>query len=89
MKKSMHFRLPMAAHETLAARPGGQPRRARVAAALAALRRGYLQLFGIPDYERYLAHMAREHPGDPVLSRREFCARAIERKYNGSGPRCC
>jgi uncharacterized short protein YbdD (DUF466 family) len=47
------------------------------------------QLFGIPDYERYLAHAAAHHPGAPVLSRRDFCALAIERKYGKSGPRCC
>jgi uncharacterized short protein YbdD (DUF466 family) len=47
------------------------------------------QMFGIPDYERYLAHAAARHPGAPILSRRDFCARAIERKYGKSGPRCC
>lgn len=47
------------------------------------------QLFGIPDYERYLDHAEARHPGAPVLSRREFCAQAIERKYAKSGPRCC
>jgi uncharacterized short protein YbdD (DUF466 family) len=47
------------------------------------------QMFGIPDYERYLAHAATRHPGAPVLSRRDFCAQAIERKYGKSGPRCC
>ncbi len=47
------------------------------------------QLFGIPDYERYLAHAAEHHPDAPVLSRRDFCAQAIERKYGKSGPRCC
>jgi uncharacterized short protein YbdD (DUF466 family) len=47
------------------------------------------QLFGIPDYERYVAHAAARHPGAPVLSRRDFCAQAIERKYGRSGPRCC
>ena len=47
------------------------------------------QLFGIPDYERYLAHAAAHHPGEPVLSRREFYAQAIEHKYGKSGPRCC
>jgi uncharacterized short protein YbdD (DUF466 family) len=47
------------------------------------------QLFGIPDYERYLAHAAVHHPGETVLSRRDFCAQAIERKYGKSGPRCC
>ena len=47
------------------------------------------QLFGIPDYDRYLAHASTHHPGAPVLSRREFCAQAIERKYGKNGPRCC
>lgn len=47
------------------------------------------QIFGIPDYERYVAHAAAHHPGAPVLSRRDFCAQAIERKYGKSGPRCC
>ena len=49
----------------------------------------YRQLFGIPDYARYLAHAAARHPDAPVLSRREFCARAIEHKYARNGPRCC
>jgi uncharacterized short protein YbdD (DUF466 family) len=47
------------------------------------------QMFGIPDYERYLAHAAARHPGALVLSRRDFCAQAIEHKYGKSGPRCC
>lgn len=47
------------------------------------------QVFGMPDYDRYLAHAAARHPGAPILSRRNFCARAIERKYGKSGPRCC
>jgi uncharacterized short protein YbdD (DUF466 family) len=54
-----------------------------------AIRQHCRQVFGIPDYERYLAHAALRHPGAPILSRREFCARAIERKYGKSGPRCC
>ena len=53
------------------------------------VRRGWLQVFGIPDYERYLDHQAAHHPGDQVLSRREFFAQAIDRKYCRSGPRCC
>jgi uncharacterized short protein YbdD (DUF466 family) len=52
-------------------------------------RQAYLQVFGIPDYEGYAAHMAAQHPGEPVLSRRAFFAQSIERKYGRSGPRCC
>ena len=64
-------------------------RRLRLLERARALRKAYLQVFGIPDYERYLAHAAEHHPGAPVLSRRDFCAQAIERKYGKSGPRCC
>ena len=37
-------------------------------------------VFGIPDYERYLAHAAERHPDAPVLPRREFFAQSIDRK---------
>ena len=48
------------------------------------------QVFGIPDYDRYLAHAAIWHPGEPVLARRAFFAQAIDRKYGqGAGARCC
>jgi uncharacterized short protein YbdD (DUF466 family) len=47
------------------------------------------QVLGIPDYERYLAHVAQRHPGAPVLTRGGFCAREFERKYGRAGPRCC
>jgi uncharacterized short protein YbdD (DUF466 family) len=63
--------------------------RGRLAAVAAQTERAYLQIFGIPDYARYLAHAAVHHPGEPPLSRREFCARAIERKFGRSGPKCC
>jgi len=63
--------------------------RARIRNRLDAVRRVYVQLIGIPDYEGYLAHMAQNHPGEIVLSRKAFCARAIDRKYGVGGPRCC
>lgn len=53
------------------------------------VRQGCRQVFGIPDYERYLEHAAARHPGEPVLSRGEFCAQAIDRRYGRNGPRCC
>ena len=62
---------------------------ARIEGILRSLRQSARQVFGIPDYERYLAHCAAHHPGEPVMSEREFCARAIDRKYCKSGPRCC
>ena len=62
---------------------------ARLRAHARIARKGWLQVFGIPDYERYLDHRALHHPDEPVLSRREFFAQAIDRKYCRSGPRCC
>ena len=63
--------------------------RSRLIETVGQVRRAYLQIFGIPDYERYLAHVAAHHPGEAPLSRRDFSARAIERKYSRSGPKCC
>jgi uncharacterized short protein YbdD (DUF466 family) len=62
---------------------------ARLRDRLRVVRQACRQIFGIPDYERYLAHMAAHHAGEPMLSRREFFARSIDRKYGKSGPRCC
>jgi len=47
------------------------------------------QVFGMPDYERYLSHAAQRHPGAPVLTRSDFFVQAIERKYGKGGARCC
>lgn len=70
------------------AQPGGLT--GRLGALARAIRRGYLQMFGIPDYDAYLAHRAARHPGQPVLSRRAFAARAIDRRYGGGkGAKCC
>jgi uncharacterized short protein YbdD (DUF466 family) len=74
----------------VAAAPGGtRSRRAALRDRMRALGQASRQVFGIPDYERYLAHMAAHHAGDPVLPRREFFAQSIDRKYGKSGPRCC
>ena len=50
---------------------------------------GCRSVFGIPDYERYLAHAAERHPDLAVLPRREFFAQSIDRKYGKGGMRCC
>jgi uncharacterized short protein YbdD (DUF466 family) len=67
---------------------GGAPR-SGLRAYAHSLRQGCRQVFGIPDYDRYVAHMAVQHPGEPPLSRRDFFAQSIDRKYGKSGPRCC
>ncbi len=53
------------------------------------VRAAYHQVFGIPDYEAYLDHIKREHPGCAPMSRREFFAASLDRKYTRKGPRCC
>jgi uncharacterized short protein YbdD (DUF466 family) len=53
---------------------------------LATLLRG---LAGVPDYERYAAHMRRAHPGAPVLSPRELIAECQRNRFNRPGGRCC
>jgi uncharacterized short protein YbdD (DUF466 family) len=78
-----------AAAPVAAAAAGTDTPDARLRDRLRVVRQACRQVFGIPDYERYLAHMAAHHAGDPVLSRREFFARSIDRKYSKSGPRCC
>jgi len=64
----------------------GPGERAPVAARVVALVR---RLFGMPDYPRYLDHQARCHPGDAVLSEKEFVRTEFERKYGQGGSRCC
>jgi uncharacterized short protein YbdD (DUF466 family) len=61
----------------------------RLARFAAQARAAYLQVFGIPDYQRYLDHMATHHPEQAPLSRKEFFAQAVERKYCRAGSRCC
>ncbi len=53
--------------------------------ALAALRR----LVGMPDYQRYVAHLRARHPERPVPSEREYYEEFVRARY-GEGPsRCC
>ena len=47
------------------------------------------RVIGAPDYERYLAHLARRHPGTTPLSRDEFARDALARRYDRPGSRCC
>jgi uncharacterized short protein YbdD (DUF466 family) len=45
-------------------------------------------LSGDDAYERYRVHHAARHAGEPFMSRREFCADAVRRKWSGVN-RCC
>ena len=46
-------------------------------------------VLGVPDYERYLAHMRSAHPGDRVMSETEFKHTRMSDRYNGPGSKCC
>ena len=56
---------------------------------LQALRQAGRQMFGIPDFDHYRAHMQAKHPDAPLLSERDFHAMAIDRRYGAARPRCC
>jgi uncharacterized short protein YbdD (DUF466 family) len=45
-------------------------------------------VLGVPDYDRYLAHMRAAHPGDRVMSETEFRHTRMNDRYNGTS-RCC
>ena len=64
----------------------GPGERARIGTSLASLCR---QLFGMPDYARYLEHQAKCHAAGPTMSEKEFMLAELERKYAGGGGRCC
>jgi uncharacterized short protein YbdD (DUF466 family) len=47
-------------------------------------------MVGLPDYERYVAHIRERHPDRPAMSRAEFVAERTKRRYEGGGAgRCC
>jgi uncharacterized short protein YbdD (DUF466 family) len=54
-----------------------------------ALRSMIRAIVGAPDYRRYLAHMARAHPGVTPLSRPAFVREHQAARYDRPGTRCC
>jgi uncharacterized short protein YbdD (DUF466 family) len=47
------------------------------------------EVMGENAYEHYLEHRRRRHPGEPVLSRREFERRRMDELEQRPGARCC
>ncbi|MFL9899687.1 YbdD/YjiX family protein [Paraburkholderia fungorum] len=70
-------------------RPGSNTLATQLSDFARTMRGACMQMFGMPDYERYAEHMASRHPGDPLMPRGEFFTWAVERKYCRNGPRCC
>ncbi|AVS86091.1 DUF466 domain-containing protein [Paracidovorax avenae] len=48
-------------------------------------------MVGLPDYDAYLTHQERTHPGEPVMSYAEFFRDRQDARYGGKGRigRCC
>jgi uncharacterized short protein YbdD (DUF466 family) len=44
---------------------------------------------GVPDYDRYLRHLRKCHPGATALSQNEFIHEQLGRRYSRQGSRCC
>jgi uncharacterized short protein YbdD (DUF466 family) len=47
------------------------------------------RVIGVPDYERYLAHMRQHHPECVPLTRDGFIAERLRARYDRPGSRCC
>ena len=47
------------------------------------------RVVGVPDYERYVAHVRECHPGTEPMSRRQFEESRLHDKYSQPGQRCC
>ena len=58
---------------------------ARLARAGAVLR----AVAGVPDYDRYVAHMRRHHPDATPMTCEEFTNQRMTDKYSRPGSRCC
>ena len=59
--------------------------RARLAQALAALRR----IAGMPDYAAHVEHLRRSHPERPLPTEREFYQEYLRARYGDGPTRCC
>jgi uncharacterized short protein YbdD (DUF466 family) len=63
-----------------------------VASVMETLRRAAAVLrrvIGVPDYDRYLAHVQACHPGTQPMTRQQFEESRLYDKYSRPGQRCC
>jgi uncharacterized short protein YbdD (DUF466 family) len=47
------------------------------------------RIIGVPDYDRYVAHVQAHHPGAEPMSRAEFIRQRQVDRYSKPGSRCC
>jgi uncharacterized short protein YbdD (DUF466 family) len=57
--------------------------------ALAGVRWYLREVSGESAYDRYVEHARREHPGEPVMSRRDFERRRQDAREARPQARCC
>ncbi len=56
------------------------------------IKRTALLMVGLPDYQAYVEHRKRSHPGEPVMSYEAFFRERQQRRYGGGTGkinRCC
>lgn len=47
-------------------------------------------MVGVADYDTYVAHRRKHHPGEPIMDRAAFFRACQDRRYaRGSAGRCC
>ena len=66
--------------------------RERFAALARCVCQGARLMVGMPDYDTYVAHMQRTHPGKPIMSYPEFFRERQDARYGAGssrGFRCC
>jgi uncharacterized short protein YbdD (DUF466 family) len=47
------------------------------------------RVIGVPDYDRYVAHVRAHHPGAEPMSEQEFVQQRLVDRYSRPGNRCC
>ena len=47
------------------------------------------RVIGVPDYEAYVEHRTRRHPGEPMLTKEQFVCERQRARYETVGGRCC
>jgi uncharacterized short protein YbdD (DUF466 family) len=53
------------------------------------LARSLRLMVGLPDYDVYLDHMARKHPGRAPMSYEDFFRERLEARFGSGAGRCC
>ena len=68
---------------------GADARRARLSEAGRTLAQTLRLMVGVPDYGRYLEHMARTHPELKPMDYTSFLLNRQQARYGGGAGRCC